>query len=162
MESLFSRRASVGLMVLAPNPEARPEMADCRLFPADEGVWARCGWPFWTGRDGELLGSGSGRGGAWRLFTLFARDCVVAVSARGRSAPPEVVACIVVRRLLLVILLLRVGFAFRFESVAEGGNGPLAFLPSNMEEMIPGPKDFRGGRDSEPADCAAVPEEGGP
>ena len=40
---LFSLRASVGLTVLAPRPEARPEAArDCRLpVPEEEGVCAR-------------------------------------------------------------------------------------------------------------------------
>ena len=35
---LFNLLASVGLIVLAPNPDARPEAMDCRLLPEDDGV----------------------------------------------------------------------------------------------------------------------------
>jgi hypothetical protein len=41
MESLFSLRASVGLMVLAPSPEMCGA-ADCRLLEEEEGVCVRC------------------------------------------------------------------------------------------------------------------------
>jgi hypothetical protein len=42
-ESRLSRRASVGLIVLAPNPLIRPEATDWRLLLTDEfGVVARC------------------------------------------------------------------------------------------------------------------------
>ena len=41
IEILFSLLASVGLIVLAPRPEARPDAAiDCRRFPDDDGVCA--------------------------------------------------------------------------------------------------------------------------
>ena len=54
----FSLLASVGLVVLAPNPEARPERVDWRLLlPDDEGVWARLGLPFETGRAFGVSGS---------------------------------------------------------------------------------------------------------
>jgi hypothetical protein len=43
VESRFSRRASVGLIVLAPKPLIRPEAKDWRLLVVDElGVVARC------------------------------------------------------------------------------------------------------------------------
>jgi len=54
----FSLLASVGLMVLAPNPEARPDAVDCRLLlPDEEGVCARLGLPFETGRGLGVSGS---------------------------------------------------------------------------------------------------------
>ena len=37
---LFSLLASVGLMVRAPRPEARPDAMDCRLLPDEDGVSA--------------------------------------------------------------------------------------------------------------------------
>lgn len=40
IDILFNRLASVGLMVRAPKPLARPEMVDCRLLlpPEEVGV----------------------------------------------------------------------------------------------------------------------------
>ena len=48
---LLSLLASVGLMVLAPSPEARPDAIDCRLLPDDEGVWAR----FWFDFEADFV-----------------------------------------------------------------------------------------------------------
>lgn len=41
MDSLRSRRASVGLMVLAPRPDIWGAV-DCRLLEVEEGVCVRC------------------------------------------------------------------------------------------------------------------------
>lgn len=77
---LFNLLASVGLIVRAPSPDARPDAAmDCRRLPDEDGVCAR--WPPALGPlDDDLLGvfgsepPPSERGGGWRDFTLFWRD----------------------------------------------------------------------------------------
>lgn len=162
MDILLSRLASVGLIVRAPSPEARPEIVDWRLFPDEEGVWARFWLFFEVERALGVFGSGS-RGGGCKLFTLFARDCVVAVNVafRGSSAP-AVVGCMVVRREALVRLLVRVWPAFNAESAAALESGWLAFLPSIMEAMTPGPTDFRGCREPTLIGAGAGPDGGGP
>lgn len=121
MDSRLRRRASVGLIVRAPKPDARPETVDCRLLSDEDGVVAGVGFPFETGREFGVLGSGS-RGGGCKLFTLFARDCVVAVTAeiRGSSAPADVDGCIVVRLDDLVRLFVRASEDLNIESGALG------------------------------------------
>lgn len=98
-DNRFSRRASVGLIVLAPNPLIRPEATDCRLLLVDEvGVVARCTEIFAGDRAVMPLGSPSLPGIA-TLLTLAWRDCVVAVSVdtRGSSAPADAEGCTKVR-----------------------------------------------------------------
>lgn len=56
MESLLSRRASVGLMVRAPSPEMCGAV-DCRLLDEDEGVYDLCAAGDLPG-EGIELGSG--------------------------------------------------------------------------------------------------------
>lgn len=162
MDILFRRRASVGLIVRAPKPDARPETVDWRLLPDEDGVLARLGFPFETGRELGVFGSGS-RGGGCRLFTLFARDCVVAVTVdkRGSSAPADVDGCIVVRLEDLVRLFVRASEDFSVESGALG-NGCDAFLPSIMDAITPGPRDFLGARLPAPTGGGAGPAGGGP
>jgi hypothetical protein len=98
MEILFSLLASVGLIVLAPSPDARPEAAiDCRRLPDEDGVCALWLPPFEESFD--LLGvfgsepPPSERGGGCKDLTLFCRDCVVACSVETReveSMVPEI------------------------------------------------------------------------
>lgn len=120
IDILLSRRASVGLTVLAPNPLALPDTVDCRLLPDEDGVCSRF-WPlFETGLSFGV--SGSARGGGCRLLTLFARDCVVAVNVdrRGSSAPADAEGWMVVRRALLR-LLVRARDDLRFGSTGVEG-----------------------------------------
>jgi hypothetical protein len=89
-ESRFNRLASVGLIVLAPNPLIRPEATDWRLLPEDElGVVALCTVIFAGDRAVLTPGSPSLPGVA-TLLTFAWRDCVVAVrvDTRGSSAAP--------------------------------------------------------------------------
>lgn len=163
IDSRFNRRASVGLIVLAPRPEALPEMVDWRLLPDDDGVCARLGVPLAELRLPGVLTSGS-LGGGWRLFTLFARDCVVAVKVdiRGISKPPMAEGCIVVRRdaLLRLPFLARAGF--RIDSEWLEGSGWLVFLPSIIDEMSPGPMDLREPECPVPDGKGTGPGGGGP
>ena len=86
MLSLFARRASVGLMVLAPSPLARPlETVLCLLLPLplpcpfalteEEGVPSLPHSLRPSGISALLRG---GAGGCIMLFTLFARPCAMA------------------------------------------------------------------------------------
>lgn len=162
MDILLRRRASVGLIVRAPRPDARPETVDCRLLPDEDGVVARLGFPFETGREVGVFGSGS-RGGGCKLLTLFARDCVVAVTVeeRGSSTPANVDGCMVVRLDDLVRLFVRASEEFMVESGALG-KGCDAFLPSIMDAITPGPRDFLGARLPAPTGGGAGPAGGGP
>lgn len=162
MDILLRRRASVGLIVRAPRPDARPETVDCRLLPDEDGVVARLGFPFETGREVGVFGSGS-RGGGCKLLTLFARDCVVAVTVeeRGSSAPANVDGCMVVRLDDLVRLFVRAIEDFKVESGALV-KGCDAFLPSIMDAITPGPRDFLGARLPAPTGGGAGPAGGGP
>ena len=148
------RFASVGLTVLAPSPEARPDASDCRLLPDEEGVCALFWLAFEAGLPFEgVFGSCWSRGGGCRLLTLFCRDCVVAVSVerRGISGPADVEGWMVVR-LALLKLLVRASAGFVLGSEV-GICCPL--LPFIILVSRPGPTDFRGG-------FAAGPGGGGP
>ena len=87
----FSRRASVGLIVLAPSPLIRPEATDWRLLLiVDVGVVARGADAFPGDRRMAAVVSPSL---PWiaTLLTFAWRDCVVAVrvDTRGTSAPAD-------------------------------------------------------------------------
>lgn len=111
---LFSLLASVGDIVLAPSPEARPEANDCRLLPDEEGVCALSFRTFLAAvfvavfDVGVAVTSFGSFGAVERLFTLFCLLCVVAVSVdtRGNSAPDTAAVGWIVVRLLLFDKLL--------------------------------------------------------
>ena len=93
VDKRFSRRASVGLMVLAPNPLMRPEATDWRLLPPDAvvGDFARVVKTL----AGDLLTvavTSPSLAAGCTLLTFACRDCVVAVKVemRGASAPADV------------------------------------------------------------------------
>ena len=149
--SRFNLRASVGLMVLAPSPEARPDAKDCRRLPDDDGVCS----PFCVFFDdgfgaadvGVKAGSFCSRGAGCRLFTLFWRDCVVAVrvDVRDSSAPGRVEGAMVVRLLPLVRLLLRISDGFRPLSEAREADGSCCeLLFFTILVIMPGPMLFLG------------------
>ena len=105
---------------------------------------------------GVLFGSGWSRGGGWRLFTLFCRDCVVAVSVetRGSSAPAAAPGWMVERLLPLLRLELWVSAGFVEVSAAamDDANALLGFA---AVVVTPGPRDFRGGLAAVPGGGAA-------
>lgn len=87
---------------------------------------------------------------------------MVAVRARGSSAPLDAGGCIVVLRAFLLRLLVLVRFDLRLGSVVDVVRGWLSFLPSIMDAITPGPSDFLGGLDATPAGGGAGPDGGGP
>jgi hypothetical protein len=82
----------------------------------------------------------------------------VVVIARGSSAPPVPGECKVVRLAALLKLMVRGGTFFRPVSGREVGNCWLAFRPSIMEDIMPGPSDFRAGRDSAAVGGGGAPD----
>ena len=93
---------------------------------------ARFAFPFETGRVLGVERSASG-GGACRLLTLFALECVVAVAVakRGTSAPAEVDGIIVLRREDFERLLERATEDFDVESAVLGSGCEVFLSPIN-------------------------------
>ena len=87
MLNLFALRASVGLIVLAPNPLARPlDMVLCLLFEVPEdGVTSLTLLPPPSPLTRGLPSVVSPRGGGCILRTLFARAWVLAVKGARRG-----------------------------------------------------------------------------
>jgi hypothetical protein len=146
---LFNRRASVGLMVRAPRPEALPEAMDCRLPPEEVGVCDRLWLALAVLPPVGVFGSVGSLAGGCKLLTLFCRDCVVAVTVDilGNSAPAETEGCIVVLLALLRLLVLA-------NADLRGDSGAIVVvvaedccpeLPLTILVSSPGPTDFRGG-----------------
>lgn len=87
---------------------------------------------------------------------------MVAVRARGSSAPPDAGGCIVVLRAFLLRLPVLIMLDLKLESVLDDAKGWLTFLPSSIDAITPGPNDFLGGLAAAPAGGGAGPDGGGP
>lgn len=148
VDSLFARRASVGLMVRAPKPPTCN--VDCRLFPDDDGVCVLCtevraGEVGLGVVDAPLTGvaevgcrwlAGGFRGGGCRDFVRGLRG----IARRAKSGPDPDVWPPVSR---LFVLL---NDAVRDIDPVVGCASRAALLSSSPWVSSPGPRDLRGGR----------------
>lgn len=141
MDSLFNRRASVGLMVRAPRPDMWGAV-DWRLLPEDEGVCVRCAGDL-PGDRAWLMGMDAGSGvetdagrcpgcclkGGWSDFAFAVRVVF------GSLGTPE------------VVLRFEESVSRRLPLVNEGARTNEGGVPSTLFVGItPGPMLFRGAR----------------